>query len=449
MSGETPEPAATKRPSLPTFVAVALTIALVWLGGQFIRQGVSDSFLDDKPGLSVLWQGDSSDAIGQFARAGLKGRDPQASARLAVKALQRWPLNAPALTTYALAMDQLKRPQAATAAMDVAARLGWRDNLTQVWLFRRELLAGRYVEALNHGDALLRRQFQAPPVLFQILGVVARDPKAAALLTVHLAANPIWRAPFFDLLMTREQPPPLDTVHTLLAGLVGTAAPPTDDELRLYLGSLVRQGKFQQAITDWRQLSPGVVGRVGGVIDGDFERPPGPSPFDWLLRDGVGWTASIDDSPSGSGKALKVEYDGVSPSPPLIQLLVLAPGAYRLTGRAYDAGGVGSQTLSWTLTCVGADAPIAQALTPSGTPNQWRAFSVDLTVPASGCPAQGLRLVANPGDVREDVAVWYDDLAVSSISAVAPKAQAPGAPSPVGHLMGRFSPIGGLHRHRD
>jgi hypothetical protein len=428
MSGETPEPSAapTRRPSLPTFVAVVLTIALVWLGGQFIRQGVSDSFLDDKPGLAVLWQGDSSDAIGQLARAGLKGRDPQASARLAVKALQRWPLNAPALTTYALAMDQLKRPQAATAAMGVAGQLGWRDNLTQVWLFRRDLLAGRYADALNHGDALMRRQAQPPPVLFQILGVAARDPRAAALLTVHLAANPSWRAPFFEFLLTREQPPPLDTVHTLLSGLVGTPAPPTDDELRFYLGSLARQGKFQQAIADWRQLSPGAAVRLGGVNDGDFERPPGPSPFDWLLKDGVGWTASIGDSPAGSGKALKVEYDGVSPSPPLIQLLVLAPGAYRLTGRAYDEGGVGSQTLSWTLTCVGADAPIAQTPAPSGTASQWHAFSVDLTVPASGCPAQGLRLVANPGDVREDVAVWFDDLAVSPISAVAPKAQAPG-----------------------
>src|SRR5581483_3886960 len=98
---------APRRPSLPNFVSFVMAVALVWLGGQFIRQGVSDNQLGHNPETAVLWWGDSSDAVAQLARLRLQSRNPTGAVRLAVKALQLSPLNAPALTTYGLAMDSL------------------------------------------------------------------------------------------------------------------------------------------------------------------------------------------------------------------------------------------------------------------------------------------------------------------------------------------------------
>ncbi|HEY1753345.1 MAG TPA: hypothetical protein VGG29_18960 [Caulobacteraceae bacterium] len=426
----TEAPAAEARRRLPTFFGFVLAVGLVWLGGQFVRQGVSDSFLTDKPGLAVLWQGDSSEAIAALARASLKAKNPGGAARLAVKAMQRWPLNAPALTTYGLALEQLKQPARANLAMTLAGRAGWRDNLTQIWLFRRDMLAQHYPGAVDHGDALLRRQEQGPVIVYEILAAVAaRDPRILAPLSAHLAAKPAWREPFFETLTLRLRPPPLDAVHALLASLVHSPAPPTDEELQIYLGSLVAQQKFQQAEADWRQLAPGSPRQTGGVYDGGFEQPPGPSPFDWQMGDGVGWTASIEDAPGAGahGKALKLEYDGVSPSQPLAQLVTLPPGTYQLAGRAYDDGGSGDKSLFWTLACPGSPDSLARVSAPPGTPEQWRAFSVTFTVPASGCAAQLLRLSADPGGLPGDVVVWFDDMAISATSAVAPKPQAPGA----------------------
>src|SRR5580704_294270 len=132
---------APRRPSLPNFISFVMAVALVWLGGQFIRQGVSDNvlLLGDDAESAMLWMGDSSDAVAQLARDRLHN-DPTGAERLAVRALQLAPLNAPALTTYGLATSALHHRAIANQAMTLSGRRGWRDLVTQVWLFRRDLL---------------------------------------------------------------------------------------------------------------------------------------------------------------------------------------------------------------------------------------------------------------------------------------------------------------------
>ena len=166
---------AARRP-LPNFVGFVLTIAMVWLGGQCLTQGLSDHFLTAEPEAAVLWRGDSSDAIAALARQRLAGRDQGGAARLAGRALQLAPLNASAMTTYGFAMDELGRQARADTAMAIAGKLGWRDALTQLWLFRRMLLAGDFEAALNHADALMRRQDVVPAALLAALTAAAHDP---------------------------------------------------------------------------------------------------------------------------------------------------------------------------------------------------------------------------------------------------------------------------------
>jgi len=417
------EPAARRSP--PNFVGFVLTIAVVWLGGQILTQGLSDHFLTSDPELAVLWRGDSSDAVAALARRRLATHDRDGAARLAGRALQLAPLNASALTTYGFAMDELRRQPRADAAMAVAGKLGWRDVLTQLWLFRRMMLVGDFEAALNHADALMRRVDIVPAALLAALAEAAHDPRMQAPLARHLAQSPSWRTPFIAYLSVFARPPATDVAHALLTRLASGPTPPTDEELAVYLRSLIGARKFDQAAQDWRQLTHG-ADQAGFVYDGDFERQPGQTPFDWLLGDGVGWTANIADAPGqgpgaqgpggqGRGQALRVEYDGVSPPVPVRQMLILPPGAYRLSGLAYDEGDANPRALVWGMVCATTGQALGGAATPAAG-GRWSAFAVTLEVPTADCPAQWLMLSAAPGDLRADITVWYDDIAVAPVA---------------------------------
>jgi hypothetical protein len=405
--------------SLPNFVGFLLTIAMVWLGGQFITQGVSDDYLRSDPELAVLWRGDSADAVAALARERLVGRDRDGAARLSGRALQLAPLNASALTTYGIAMDELGRQPRADLAMTVAGRLSWRDVVTQIWLFRRLLLAGDFEAALNHGDALMRRENDVPKVLLAAVAAAARDPRMVDPLARHMAQNPAWRGPLLVFLSYDAQPPATDVARALLTRLAAGPTPPTDDELAVYLRRLVGDQRFADAASDWRTLTH-AAGQTGYVHDGDFERPPGQTPFDWTYSSGVGWTVDIADAPGeGRGQALKLEYDGVSPPKLVRQMLVLPAGSYRLSGRAYSDGDADPKQLGWGVVCATTGQALAAVRTPPSK-GQWSAFAAELSVPADGCPAQWLVLSAEPGDARSDIDVWYDDIQIAPIAQTPP-----------------------------
>ncbi len=366
--------APARRP-LPNFVGFVLTIAMVWLGGQFVTQGLSDYFQAPDPELAVLWRGDSADAVAALARKRLVGHDRDGALRLAGRALQLAPLNASALTTYGFALDQLGRQPQADAAMFVAGRLGWRDLVTQIWLLRRMLLAGDVEAALNHADALMRRQDVVPAPVLAALAAAARDPRTTDALVRHLAQNPAWRTPFIVYLSAFAQPPATDVAHALLTRLARGPTPPTDDELAVFLRNLVGARRFGDAAQAWRELTHG-AGQTGYVYDGDFERAPGQTPFDWALGNGVGWTAMIAPAPAGGhGQGLWVQYDGVSPTQSVRQLLVLPPGAYRLSGQTYGEGDADPRALSWSVDCATTGQVLGGAPTPVAK-EQWRAFAV-------------------------------------------------------------------------
>jgi hypothetical protein len=404
--------------ALPNFVGFVLTIALVWLGGQFITQGVSDYFLSSDPELAVLWRGDSADAVAALARERLIGRDRDGAARLAGRALQLTPLNASAMTTYGIAMDELGRQPQADRAMTVAGRLGWRDVVTQIWLLRRLLLAGDFDAAMNHADALMRRENEVPRALLAAMTAAARDPRMVDPLARHMAQNPSWRGPLLVFLSYDAKPPATDVAHALLTRLAAGPTPPTNDELAVYLRRLVGDQRFGEAASEWRSLTHGAA-ETGYIYDGDFARPPGQTPFDWTYSEGVGWSVDVADAPGQArGQALRLEYDGVSPPGLVRQMLVLPPGAYRLSGRAYSDGDAGPKALAWGVVCATTGQALATVPTPQ-TKNQWSAFAAELSVPSDRCPAQWLTLSAEPGDMRADIDVWYDDLRI------APIAQAP------------------------
>jgi hypothetical protein len=419
-----------RRPRLPNFVAFILTIAAVWLGGQILTQGLSDNLLDSDPGAAVLWRGDSSEALARFSTSQLAAGRYALAERMALRSLLIAPLDATAISDYGLALDGVGDGARADRVMTIAGQRSWRNIPAQIWLMRHRLLQARFDEGFQHIDAMLRQVDKYPPLPLSILAVAALDPRAVGPLVHRLSYSPSWRLPFFIFIGAAQRQDMDGVFNNLLTGLAAGPSPPTDQELGYYLTRLLREQQYQQAVQDWRRLSPpGSIG-LGLVNDGDFEKPLRATPFDWILADGVGWSAQIADAPGDDhGKALSIVYDGVSPPQLLQQYLILAPGQYRLSGMVFDQSGQGVDTLNWRLACAGSADWLAKATAPPGAQGVWRSFSADLTVPPTGCPAQALSLSADPGDVHKDVEVWYDNLAVTPIAAPsAAPAQSGGAP---------------------
>ena len=209
-----------------------------------------------------------------------------------------------------------------------------------------------------------------------------------------------------------------DVDNALLTGLAAGPTPPTDDELAVYLNRLLSEQKLPAGASDWRRLSPPGAGQAGLVNNGDFERPARATPFDWVLGNGVGWTAQVVQAPgNGHGKALNVDYDNVSPPQQLQQYLVLAPGQYRLSGMVFDQSGQGADSLSWRLSCAGARQALAGA---RDRRRPGRMARLQRGTDRAGRPVarrRRLALTADPGDVHKDIEVWYDNLAITPIAA--------------------------------
>jgi hypothetical protein len=408
-------------PTLPAGVAFVLAIAVIWLGGQFVTQGVADELTDSSPDVAVLARADSADAFSSLARASLLQQHYDGAIRLSARALQLWPLNGPVIATFAIALGHRGRHALADQAMQLGGELGWRDTVTQLWLFRRTVLQRRFPIAMMHADAAMRSQWQVPDVMFEALSDTALDPASIRPMASQLELQPTWRQPFLGYLVNATQPPETDQAYAMMHDLDRSAGPATDDEIALLTNALVLERRYDDAFAQWRALSHPALGRGANVYNADFASDPTKALFDWYLNDGVGWTAHIGENPRGSGRALKVEYDGYSLPQPLGQLLVLKPGLYRVSGQWYDQNGVGAQTMAWKVTCAVSKVQIAKAQLPPGSTGEWHEFSANFAVPqrsqdpASDCPAQRLELWADGANNLSQISVWFDHLAVEPI----------------------------------
>ena len=403
-------PKAERRQSWLTFGMIVLAI---WLAGQIVTQGMADHYVPQGAAAAVLWRGDSADALASLAEQRLIARDPARAAFFARKALQQWPLDVVALSTLGVAMDQDGQSARADQVMTMAGRLGWRDGLTQAWLFGHRALQGRYDEAMQRADALLRRAVQFQPQLFAAVAALTGDPQAIGPLARRLELQPSWRYDFVWGLGQTMNPQNEAGVHALLLALAKGPTPPTSLELSPYLQKFIAAQDWPKAVAAWRELSRAAPGAGEFVYDGGFDKGRGVAPFDWAISQGVGATTLMADDPAeGQGKALRVEYDGFSSSQFAKQLLVIPPGDYVLSGKLRQESQDTPRSLSWVVQCASDGRVLAKAPGAVARPGQWGAFEVPFSVPGAACPSQWLQLSAEPGDRQTDIVVWYDDIQV-------------------------------------
>jgi hypothetical protein len=186
---------------------------------------------------------------------------------------------------------------------------------------------------------------------------------------------------------------PANADLVLALGNVRARAPGPTWRDRL-VASLVTAQQYGKARSIWAQI--GGFGPVSGIFDPTFTDSKAPPPFNWVLTSS---TVGLAERRNG----LHVIFYGQEDGPLATQLLLLAPGPYRLTMPVMGDKGH-ARSLAWSLTCANSSAPISRIALDEAAARGW-AFSVP-----AGCAAQKLELSGVSSDMPQQVDVTISRL---------------------------------------
>jgi hypothetical protein len=164
--------------------------------------------------------------------------------------------------------------------------------------------------------------------------------------------------------------------------------------LHVLLQSMVSGGDYRGARNIWNSLA-GTQPTPGNLLyDPNFSSPEAPPPFNWALS-----TSPVGLAERQPGNRLHVIFYGQQDGVLASQLMLLAPGSYRLRmGRPSDAAH--AELLGWSVRCDKSTSPIS-TVSLDGAARGWTFVVPD------NCPAQWLELSGRSGDVAQqaDVAI--------------------------------------------
>lgn len=320
------------------------------------------------------------------------GNNAQA-ADLARAVLIADPTNDRALRVFGLATEQMGRREQGATIMRKAARLGWRDTPTQVWLLRDAAGRNDYTTVLQRADALARRNRMGE--LTQTVFLVAiTDPEWRAAFVDRLAEQPMWRGAFFAAVRQRLPESSIPAIEALYRDMRARKLAISAVEWLSYVDRLIDMGQIQRARGIWAEIANVPQARLAQMpYDSDFALTaarPGDapaSPFEWRLNPDL--ADAVELKRAGDGGALSLSSDMAGGVTIMSQVLSLSPGEHALSsgveGRA-DLAGAG-----WTITCIPSGFEVPRRLA-RGSSDELTAAA--FTIPASGCAGQRLSLVS-------------------------------------------------------
>lgn len=395
------------------WLPIGASLLLAFIGWRAVGIGMADWWSRQNPEAAMQWRADHAEAALQAAEVAVYG-DPQSDsvARWARAAIAAYPLDG---RPYRLLADAAGTPANLGKALhEIAAERSPRDYLSQAWVINEALRRRDFPRALAMLDRMLRARPEISHHLTAALAGLASTPEAQPAFAEMLARNPPWREIVLPRLIDAG------SSGRVLGGLLqalrqreGGVAPA---EQTAWFNRLVRDREYGAAYLAWiESLSPDQQQHIGNVYDGGFELAPSGAAFDWQFQDVAG--ARMDRLPieGGTGKAsLRVAFDERSVwFSHVSQLLLLAPGQYRLSGRERMMGMDEGRGLVWVIACVEDNKPLGQTPRLTGD-HAWRAFNVDFEVPVQACAAQQLTLRVPEGSAAstKSGAAAFDDLTI-------------------------------------
>ncbi len=331
---------------------------------------------------------------------------------LALRAIANDPLNASA---FRLLAEVTSSPDRVRLLMRQSLKRSRRESIAAFWLLNDSVFHKDFKSALDYSDILLRTRPALQKYVFGYLSFIADAPEARNQLIEKLKAGPKWRNDFFYILPSSTKN--VNTPLALMTALQNSAKPMSEKEIAPYLNYLIRDGKVDLAYNAWLQFLPRPqLENLGLLTNASFQSKPSGLPFDWDIEPGVNAIAEIVPLVGGSAEnVLHIAFqDGRIKFPEVSQILLLAPGRYRLEGKLRGAIS-GKRGLRWQLSCTsGARRVLAQTEMLLGKFEQWRIFTLEAEVPQhDDCGGQKLRLLHNSRSASEELLsgeVWFNDL---------------------------------------
>ena len=409
---------------LPRGTAIVRTavLAVALIAGFFtVRSGLAFMLATDQ-GAAIAVQIDPSNtnALAMDVNERLKTVELGApAARLAAdskRALAISPIEVMPLRTIGIITAANDDEKGAEKLLNLAARLSLHDYLTHAWLLDYRFRNDQVERAVYEVDILLRQSETNWAVIIPALITLTRDPRITEPLARTLAQRPFWRGIFVTRLGAEGEYP--ETTFALLSRMKALGSPASKEELDPYFIAGGKRMSPQQLFAQWIALLPpsARAAATGLVRDGDFVGLDASPPFGWRYYPADGVYAERGTGPAGLGRALYVSYAGERQTVFANQQLVLAPGRYRLTGRAYADDAIDKGLFGWSVTCMTKGSESVLGSVPvNPVPGHPIRYAGEFEVPAS-CDQEQLELNGAPRDASFDtVAMYVDSIAVERL----------------------------------
>ena len=177
---------------------------------------------------------------------------------------------------------------------------------------------------------------------------------------------------------------------------------PDSPWLPVLLQNLVASSDYQRARTLWADIGGGHPDE-GLVYDAAFASPEAPPPFNWSLT-----TTTVGLAERQPGKRLHVIFYGNEDGVLASELVLLAPGAYRLQLQVLGAP-VHAEMLRWSVRCDKSQEPVSSVAVDEAARRGWT-----FQIPAN-CPAQWLELSGRSGDIAQQAEVTITGLTLTRV----------------------------------
>jgi len=379
----------------PLWLSALLLVPMAGLGWLVVRHSAVDATIRTNPvAASVAAPGHPRVVLAlamlEFQTRG--GAVSPASRERALNAFSDAPLAEEPLFLAGMSALVGRESARAEQLLAEARRRNPRHRLTRLMLLDRYLRTGRIDAATIEMNALRMLIPDAGGALAAELARLAQSPATLAGLEAALRRNPALRATVLGELADKDAEP--DLVLRIARNVPAAAGSPPaagrEWQTRLIANVLAR-GEPARAYRLWRRFSaPAAPERKAGLYDAEFRGLPGYAPFNWFFATGGAGSA---EPKSG---ALEVDYYGRESADLANQILLLAPGRYRLSFVAEgSAAGEGSR-IAWRLRCHPAGAVLGE-IPLRGITGRARRIAGEIAIPP-GCAAQQLILSGIAGE---------------------------------------------------
>ncbi len=374
------------------FLLLIVSAFLVW---RIVRTSTADAMIKTNPvAVAVVAPDDPrlamSMAMLEFRATG--GRVRPKVREAAMNALRRAPLADEPFFLAGITALIDHDEASADRLLTEARRRNPRSRYVRLLLLDRYLRSGKVVDATAEMNAIGNLIPNSTQILTAELARLVQTPATGPALIRALKRNPEPRDPLLEYLAGSGASPDLILRIAREVPAPPQAQPGAPAWQAKLISSLVDRGQVDRAYQLWRTFSnPRAPARKEGLFDPNFRGLPGLPPFNWYYPD----TSAGAAERSASG--LQIDYYGRDDAELAGQLLMLAPGRYRLSFVAEGGADGESSRLSWKVECLQSKASLGEFILRKLTYAPRRLVG-EFTVPAQACSGQRLRLLGTSGE---------------------------------------------------